>query len=83
MLTDSRVSEPLGRAGKARQPHALPTPTATRSVKRTGAGAGKETVEQVAHAGRVAWQGCGKLLGMFGNVRLMVTWVPSATTQAG
>ena len=55
----------------------------TRSVKRTGAGAGKETVEQVAHAGRVAWQGYGKLLGMFGNVRVMVTWVPSATTKAG
>ena len=47
------------------------TPTATRSVKRTGAGAGQETVEQAAHAGRVAWQGYGKLLGMFGKCALL------------
>jgi len=59
------VSERLGRVGKARQPHALPTPTTTCSMNSPCAGAGKETVEQVAHAGRQAWAVRGKLLGMF------------------
>ena len=40
---------------------------ATRSVKRASAGAGNETVKQAAHAGRIAWQKFGKLLGMFVN----------------
>ena len=38
---------------------------ATRSVNRASAGAGNETVKQAAHAGRIAWQKFGKLLGMF------------------
>ena len=54
--------------GKAWQPSALPTPTTTRSVKRTGAGAGIEAVEQAAHAGRIARLGGIKLLGMFGSL---------------
>lgn len=49
------------------RPRPLPTPTTTRSVERAGVGAAEEAVEQVAHAGRVAWQGWGKLLGMFGK----------------
>lgn len=42
---------------------------ATRSVKRASAGAGNETVKQAAHAGRIAWQKFGKLLGMFVKFR--------------
>lgn len=49
--------------GKARQPHALPTPTATRSVKRTGAGVDKETGEQVAHAGESRMAGVKQAIG--------------------
>lgn len=40
---------------------------ATRSVKRASAGAGNETVRQAAHAGRIALQGRGNLLGMLRN----------------
>ena len=40
----------------------------TRSVKCASVGAGNESVKQAAHAGRVAWQRFGKLLGMFGNI---------------
>ena len=47
----------------------LPTPTTSRSVKRTSSRAGEQPVEQAAYAGRTAWLGCGKLLGIFRNSR--------------
>jgi len=37
----------------------------TRSVKRTGAGAVEQAMEQAAHAGRFAWRAVGKLFGKF------------------
>ena len=53
-------------------PRALPTTATTRSLKRTGAGATEKAMKQVALAGRVAWQGWGKLLGIFGNCLFII-----------